>query len=130
MKRLLSCLVLLCFVLLCLVLAACGAREAPTEAPTAEGPALAGVWVNAGRYSEGRDFVETLILNGDGTAKVHLDYRGEPYADLEGTWTADETTLSVDFTDPNTRDRSYTYALTETTLKLSGGGKDAEYVRR
>ena len=125
-KRLLA--LLFCF----LLLAACVKPETPTTAATTEAPALslAGVWVNAGQYSEGRDFVETLTLNENGTAQVHLDYQGKPYADLEGTWTADGTTLSVDFTDPNTRDRVYTYALTETTLTLTGSGKDVQYLRQ
>ena len=124
MKRLLVCLALLC-----LLLAACGGAESPTASTEAPGPGLAGVWVNAGQYTEGRDFVETLTLREDGTAEVHLDYRGKPYADLAGTWTAEGDTLSVDFTDPNTRDRTYTYALTETTLTLTGGGKEVVYRR-
>ena len=115
--------------LLCLLLAACGGAESPTASTTAPGPGLAGVWVNAGQYTEGRDFVETLTLNEDGTAAVHLDYRGKPYADLAGTWTAAGGVLSVDFTDPNTKDRSYDYALTETTLTLTGGGKEVVYRR-
>ena len=117
MKRLLACLALLC-----LLLSAC---HTPQTVPT-----LTGTWVNAGQYSAGRDFVETLTLNEDGTALVHLDYQGSPYADLAGTWTADGTTLSVDFTDPDTRDRVYTYALTETTLTLTGSGKDVKYLRQ
>ncbi len=117
MKRLLAFLLLLC-----LLLSACRTPRAV--------PALTGTWVNAGQYSEGRDFVETLTLNEDGTAQVHLDYQGKPYADLAGTWTADGNTLSVDFTDPNTRDRVYTYALTETTLTLTGDQKAVEYIRR
>ena len=125
MKRLLFCLALLC-----LLLAACGGAESPTASTEAPGPALVGVWVNAGQYTEGRDFVETLTLREDGTAEVHLDYQGKPYADLAGTWTAAGDTLSVDFTDPNTKDRTYSYALTETTLTLTGGGKDVEYVRK
>ena len=125
MKRL-----FLCLALLCLLLAACGGAESPTASTAAPGPGLAGVWVNAGQYTEGRDFVETLTLREDGTAEVHLDYQGKPYADLAGTWTAAGDTLSVDFTDPNTKDRTYSYALTETTLTLTGGGKDVEYVRK
>ena len=125
MKRLLA--LLLCL----LLLTACAKPEAPTTAATTESPALslAGVWVNAGQYSEGRDFVETLTLNRDGTASVHLEYQGKDYATLEGTWTADGDTLSVDFTDPNTRGRTYTYTLTETGLILTGDGKNVEYVR-
>ena len=115
--------------LLCLLLAACGGAESPTASTAAPGPILVGTWVNAGQYSEGRDFVETLTLNEDGTAAVHLDYQGKPYADLEGRWTAEGDTLSVDFTDPNTKDRSYDYALTETTLTLTGGGKEVVYRR-
>ena len=124
MKRLLA--LLLCL----LLLTACGETEtAATE--TAGNPAsvLVGVWVNAGQYSDGRDFVETLTLNADGSAAVHLEYQGKDYATLEGTWTADGDTLAVDFTDPNTRDRSYTYVLTDRTLTLTGDGKDVEYVR-
>ena len=119
-------------ILLCLLLlTACTVPETPTTAATTEAPALslAGVWVNAGQYSEGRDFVETLTLNRDGTASVHLEYQGKDYATLEGTWTAAGDTLSVDFTDPNTRDRTYTYTLTETGLILTGDGKNVEYVR-
>ena len=125
---------LLAALLLCLLLAACGKPETPPATVTAAatespGAALAGVWVNAGQYSEGRDFVETLRLNRDGSASVHLEYQGKDYATLEGTWTADGDTLAVDFTDPNTRDRSYTYVLTDRTLTLTGDGKDVEYVR-
>ena len=130
MKRLFAALLFL------LLLTACTAPEVPTvtvsttdAATEAPGAALVGVWVNAGQYSEGRDFVETLTLNRDGTASVHLEYQGQDYATLEGTWTAAGNTLSVDFTDPNTRDRTYTYVLTETTLVLTGNGKDVEYVR-
>ena len=115
--------------LLCLLLAACGGMESPTASTAAPGPGLAGTWVNAGQYTEGRDFVETLTLREDGTAEVHLDYRGKPYADLAGTWTAAGGVLSVDFTDPNTKDRTYSYALTETTLTLTGGGKEVVYRR-
>jgi hypothetical protein len=35
----------------------------------------------------------------------------------------------VDFTDPNTKDRSYRYALTETSLTLTGSGKEVVYQR-
>ena len=124
MKRLLALLLFL------LLLTACAETETPTTGTaTAEAPApsLVGVWVNAGQYSEGRDFVETLTLNRDGTAVVHLDYQGKDYATLEGTWTAAGDTLSVDFTDPNVRDRTYSYALSGTTLTLTGDGKDVTY---
>ena len=127
MKRLFPCLLLLAF-----LLAGCRTPRAAVSstATTAPAPSLAGVWVNAGQYSEGRDFVETLSLNADGTAEVHLDYQGKPYATLEGRWSVEGDTLSMDFTDPDTRDRSYTYTLTEDTLILTGNGKDVSYQRQ
>ncbi len=117
MKRILCSLALLC-----LLLAGC---QTPRE-----GPSLAGSWVNAGQYSPGREFVETMTLLENGSVTVHLEYRGADYATLEGTWTAEGNVLSVDFTDPDTRDRVYTYALTESSLTLTGDGKDVTYQRQ
>ena len=112
---------LLCF-LLCLLLTACGTSRS--------GPALTGTWVNAGQYSEGHDFVETLTLAEDGTLTVHLEYRGSDYATLNGTWTESDGVLNVDFADPDTKDRSYRYTVTETALVLTGDGKDVTYTRK
>lgn len=119
--------ILVCLALLCLLLAACGEAEAPAAEPAA--PSLVGVWVNAGQYSEGHDFVETMTLSADGSVTVHLEYQGADYATLTGAWTAENGVLNVDFTDPNTKDRSYTYTVTETTLTLGGDGKAVEYQR-
>ncbi len=114
--------IVICLALLCLIFTACRTPQA--------GPALAGVWVNQGQYSEGRSFVETMTLREDGSAAVHLEYQGADYASLEGRWTAEDGVLSVDFTDPNTRDRSYSYVLTESSLTLTGGGKEVVYQRK
>lgn len=114
MKRLLAAL------LLCLLLTACAKKQ----------PSPVGVWVNAGQYSESQDFVETLTLTEDGRAVVHLEYRGADYATLEGTWTVDGDALTVDFTDPNTKDRTYTFTVSGDTLTLTGGGKSVEYTRK
>ena len=123
--------ILVCLALLCLLLAACGEREIATTAATeAPAPKLAGVWVNAGQYSEGRDFVETLTLSEDGDVTVHLEYQGADYATLTGTWTVSDGVLNVDFTDPNTKDRVYTYTLTENALTLTGDGKNVSYQRQ
>ena len=122
MKRFLLCL------LLCLLLAGCGGRETVTT--TESGPGLAGVWVNAGQYSDGHDFVETLTLAADGTVTVHLEYRGSDYATLTGSWSEENGVLRVDFTDPNTKDRVYAYTVTDTTLVLTGDGKDVSYFRQ
>lgn len=133
--------VLVCLALLCLLLAACGEAQtaetaagipapATVAATSPAAPSLVGVWVNAGQYSEGHDFVETMTLNADGGVTVHLEYQGADYATLTGAWTTENSVLNVDFTDPNTKDRSYTYTLTETTLTLSGDGKAVEYLRQ
>ena len=114
MKRLFA-----CFALLCLLLTACAKKQA----------SLAGTWVNAGQYAAGRDFVETMTLNDDGTVRVHLDYQGRDYATLEGTWRAEDGILTVDFTDPNVQDRTYSYTLNGDTLTLKGDGKTVEYTR-
>ena len=68
MKKLFSILALLC--LSAALLCACSKKSAGGS------DLLPGVWVNAGQYSEGRDFVETLTVNADGTLRVHLDYQG------------------------------------------------------
>ena len=111
--------IILCLALLGPLLCGCGA----------ETPALPGVWVNAGQYSEGRDFVETMTLREDGSVTVHLEYQGADYATLEGIWTQENGTLAVDFSDEAVKDRSYSYTLTETTLTLNGGGKEVVYQR-
>ena len=120
--------ILVCLALLCLLLAACGEAEAPATEPAA--PSLVGVWVNAGQYSDGHDFVETLTLAADGTVTVHLEYRGSDYATLTGSWSEENGVLRVDFTDPNTKDRVYAYTVTDTTLVLTGDGKDVSYTRQ
>ena len=117
MKRILS-----CFALLSLLLCACAEKPAS--------PALTGTWVNAGQYADGKDFVETMILREDGTITVHLDYQGRDYATLEGTWQTEREVLTVDFTDPNVRDRTYTYTLSGDTLILAGDEKTVEYSRK
>ena len=126
---------------LCLLALLCGCtarkNNPPSDAPaqtafSSDAPAqadfLPGVWVNAGRYSEGRDFVETLTVGSDGTVKVHLDYQGSPYADLTGTWQRVGAHLSFRMSDGSIRD--YEYAASERALTLTGGGKTVEYQRK
>lgn len=132
--------ILVCIALLCLLLVGCEVVETPTttaaartDAPASAAPAvpaLVGVWVNAGQYADGHDFVETMTLAADGTATVHLEYQGADYATLTGVWTEESGVLNVDFSDPNTRDRSYAYTVTETALTLTGEGKDVTYQRQ
>lgn len=112
--------ILICLALLGLLLCGCGEKT----------PALAGVWVNAGQYSQGRDFVETMTLREEGSVLVHLEYQGADYASLEGRWTVEGDTLRVDFTDPAVKDRSYRFTLEGDSLTLSGDGKDVQYTRQ
>ena len=116
MKRILS-----CFALLSLLLTGCAGKRDQT---------LVGTWVNAGQYADGKDFVETMILREDGTITVHLDYQGRDYATLEGTWHTEQDVLTLDFTDPNVRDRTYTCTLSGDTLILAGDEKTVEYSRK
>ncbi|MBQ6281455.1 MAG: lipocalin family protein [Oscillospiraceae bacterium] len=112
MKRLLP--ILLCLLLLC----ACGRSEA----------APVGTWVNAGQYTEGRDFVETVTLRDDGSLSVHLDYRGEPYADLTGTWELEGERLTFTMDDGTVR--VYTFAVTGDELTLKNSDRTVVYARR
>ena len=133
--------ILVCIALLGLLLVGCGETQtadttasipasATAGTPTPAASPLVGVWVNAGQYADGHDFVETMTLAADGTATVHLEYQGADYATLTGVWTEESGVLNVDFTDPNTRDRSYAYTVTETALTLTGEGKDVTYQRQ
>ena len=96
----------------------------PTESP--HPAALTGIWVNEGQYSEGHDFVETMTLLDDGTLLVHLDYQGSPYADLTGTWIAENGSLTFTLEDGTVR--VYEYRRSGIYLTLTGNGKTVEYI--
>ena len=88
---------------------------------------LFGTWVNAGQYETGREFVETLTFSPDGSVKIHLDYQGQPYADLSGSWTRDGSILTFSLSEGTTR--VYTYTVDGRTLILSGNDRQVEYLR-
>ena len=122
MKRLLT--LLLCL----LLLAACTAPETPTD--TTKAPVLTGVWVNAGQYSQGRDFVETLTLREDGAASVHLDYQGKDYQTLRGSYTVSEGVLSVTYADQSgSFSRSFQYTRDGRELILKTEAKTVTYIK-
>lgn len=92
--------------------------------------ALAGVWENSGNYSDGRSFVETLTLNADGTARIHLDYEGEDYATLTGTYEAEDGVLTVVIDDEEEPyEKVYAYVLSGDSLTLQSDEKTVTYTR-
>lgn len=80
---------------------------------------LVGCWVKTGEFEEGADYVETLTVNGDGTLSVQLDYRGEPYQTLTGTYviSGKHFVVTIDADTPYTTD--YRYAVDGRELTLS-----------
>ena len=91
------------------------------------GSGLAATWVNAGQYSEGRDFVETLTINPDGTILVHLDYQGKPYSDLSGTLLKQGDVLTFSMSDGTVR--TYRFELDANILTLSSEERTVTYRR-
>ena len=125
-------------VLLCCLLVGCTAKTpsevteaAPeTEETVDEKQDLIGVWRNAGQYTEGRDFVETLTLNEDGSCTVHLEYQGEDYQTLEGSYTVENGILSVDYRDQSgTVNRSFQYTRDGRELILKTEAKIVTYIK-
>lgn len=113
MKKLLP--LLLCLLLLC----ACGRSEKATPV---------GTWVNAGQYTEGREFVETMTILADGRLSVHLDYQGRPYADLTGSWRLEGETMTFTMDDGTVR--VYTVAVSGDELTLKNNDRTVVYARR
>ena len=104
------------------------ATEKPASVPEQlPGEALCATWINAGQYSEGRDFVETLTIEPEGTIRVHLDYQGRPYSDLTGVWQMEGNTLT--FTMSEGTVRVYDYELDGTVLSLRSEDRTVVYRR-
>ncbi len=119
-------LLIVLLALLILSLAACGEQTQDTPAPTqsavvepALDSSLAGTWTMSGEFAEETDYIETLTIDADGTICVQLDYRGEPYQTLTGTWYTEDRHLVVAITsvdEPYTMD--YQYLVDGRTLTL------------
>lgn len=105
--------------------------EAPTEPTADEQLALVGVWRNAGQYSEGRDFIETMTLDEGGICTVVLDYQGQAaYQTLTGVYFVLGGELSVTFSDAGGGfTRSFRYTLDGNVLRLVNEEKTVEYIR-
>lgn len=92
-------------------------------------PQIAAVWINAGQYSDGKDFVETMSLLSDGTAIIHMDYQGEDYETLFGTYTALQGVLTVTIDADEPYRKVYQYDLDANILTLYGNEKTVTYRR-
>ena len=123
---------------LVLLLAGCAAPGSGTEtapvteasAEDGEAAALIGMWRNAGQYSEGRDFVETMTLNEDGSCTIHLDYQGEDYQTLSGSYEVKNGVLYTDLDTENGRmQRSFQYTIDGRELILQNEQKSVTYIR-
>ena len=88
---------------------------------------LLATWVNAGAYSGGRDFVETLTLFDDNTVRVHLDYEGKPYTDLTGTVVRRGKTLVFYMSDGT--ERTYEFEVDANILTLTSEDRSVTYRR-
>ena len=128
---------LILVLLLTLTLCGCGRAadkpeqtlpDADSSALPPEAEELLGVWVNAGQYEAGKDFVETLTLADDGTAVIHLDYQGRDYATLTGSFTTQAGVLIVHLSEDGTNyDRIYDYTLENGDLILTSESKTVRY---
>lgn len=112
--------------LLLVTLTACGSKT-PTPEPT-DPPkliaqeydeAIVGSWVKRGEFAEDADYVETLQVFADGTLSVQLDFRGEPYQTLTGTWYTQgrHFVVNIESDDPYTTDYQYLVDGRELTLQ-------------
>lgn len=118
--------ILLVLTVALMLLAGCQENAAPAETqppetvtftPDPDHP-LVGTWVKAGEFDEGADYVETLTVSGDGTLTVQLDFRGEPYQILTGSYTitGQHFVVTIDAETPYTTD--YRFAVDGRELML------------
>lgn len=100
---------------------------APTTAPEVSAheldPQIVGTWVKSGEFAENADYVETLLISDDGTISVQLDFRGEPYQTLTGTWYTDgrHFVVYIAADEPYTTDYQYIVDGRELTLQSEDG---------
>ena len=101
-----------------------------TETAVDEQALVVGVWRNAGQYSEGRDFVETMTLDESGVCIVHLEYQGQDYQTLVGSYTVSEGTLCTEFAEGGeTIRRDFRYTRDGRELILQNDSKTVTYIK-
>lgn len=137
MKRILA------MILLCLLLCGCqtgkpvpAETQAPTQTETQPVPTqtrenpLLGTWVNGGTYENGSEYRETMTVNDDGTVIVIMEYQGEYYSTLTGTYLLSGNCFSVTIEsedEPYTTD--YHYAVDGRQLTLTDNKGTYTYLR-
>ena len=105
-------------------------ESAVTETAVDEQALVVGVWRNAGQYSEGRDFVETMTLDESGVCIVHLEYQGQDYQTLVGSYTVSEGTLCTEFAEGGeTIRRDFRYTRDGRELILENDSKTVTYIK-
>ena len=117
-----------------LLLTGCAAKPAAdpseTEETADERQEVVGVWRNAGQYEEGKDFVETLTLDENGGCTVHLEFMGEDYQTLEGSYTVQGGVLFTEYADAGGKiSRSFQYTRDGRELILKTETKTVTYLK-
>lgn len=131
------------FVILLLCLLLCGCRTVKNEPPETQTQAetqpiqtqmrdnpLVGTWVNGGTYENGREYRETMTVMEDGTVIVIMEYQGEYYSTLTGTYTLSGGCFSVTIDsedEPYTTD--YHYEVDGRQLTLTDNKGTYTYLR-
>lgn len=112
-------------------------KSTETEAPHltelqpeqfSDDPAIAATWVNGGTYTDGQDYVETMILLADGSAMITIDYQ-DSLQTLTGSYTALNGVLTVMIDDENPYQKIYQYELDANVLTLYSNDKTVVYRR-
>ncbi len=117
-----------------LLLTGCASKPAAdpseTEETADERQEVVGVWRNAGQYEEGKDFVETLTLDENGGCTVHLEFMGEDYQTLEGSYTVQGGVLFTEYADEGGKiSRSFQYTRDGRELILKTETKTVTYLK-
>ena len=103
---------------------------AEVDRPGQDAEEVFGVWRNVGQYEEGREFVETMTLDPYGECLIQLDYQGELYQVLYGSYYVAGgwlyTTLDNDGEEVH---RDYAYTRDGRELILENESKSVTYIK-
>lgn len=100
----------------------------PTQSSYTIPSELLGIWVSADGGD--REMIERLYFYEDGSLIVELDYEGEPYGSLYGTFSVEGHTIHCDITEGTTPYQvSYDYRIDGRELILTDDDGPATYLR-